>query len=87
MSPDRTPNLEAWWLGLSRAQRGALLPLERGEELPAGHVIGLSNAQGVGPHGSKWERDGYPFHVDSDLSAFLQLKRHATPSGQGSIAP
>jgi hypothetical protein len=75
MPLEKTPNLEAWWTGLSAAQRDRLLPLAQGDELPPGHVIGLTNALGVGPVGSKWEHDGYTFRVDSRLSAFLEQKR------------
>jgi hypothetical protein len=74
---DRTPNLEAWWSGLSRTQQDTLIPLGEGDELPPGHVVGLSNAFGVGPVGSKWEHDGYAFPVSSQLSAFLEEKRRA----------
>jgi hypothetical protein len=74
MPTDRTSNLEAWWTGLSEPQQVRLLPLGEGDELPPGHVIGLTNALGVGPVGSKWEHDGYPFRVSRRLSIFLQQK-------------
>jgi hypothetical protein len=79
MSGDRTSNLEAWWDGLSKGQRSRLLPLREGDQLPAGHLVGLTNALGVrGPVGAKWEHDGYIFRVDSRLSAFLDQKRDGT---------
>jgi hypothetical protein len=75
---NRTSHLEAWWTGLSEAQQDRLLPLDEGDELPPGHVVGLSNALGGGPVGSKWEHDGYAFPVNNQLSAFLKQKRRAT---------
>lgn len=77
MSRDTHKSLESWWVGLSEAQRARLLPLEEGDEMPPGHVIGLANALGAGPAGAKWEHDGYTMHVDPRVSTFLEQKRIA----------
>jgi hypothetical protein len=52
-----------------------LLPLHKGDEVPSGHLIALTNALGVGPAGARWEHDGYTYRVDARLSAFLEHRR------------
>ncbi len=75
MSRDTDKNLERWWVGLSQVQRAQLLPLDEGDEMPPGHVIGLTNALGAGPSGKKWEHDGFAMRVSPRVSTFLKQKR------------
>lgn len=77
MSDDQTERLEAWWAGLTEDQRAELLPLETGDALPSGYVVGLTHAIGVGPVAVGWESDGGPdtFGVDSRIGDFLATKR------------
>jgi hypothetical protein len=49
--------------------------LHKGDEVPSGHLIALTNALGVGPSGARWEHDGYTYRVDARLSAFLEHRR------------
>ena len=75
----RGQGVQAWAATQPVKQAGVqLYVLGEGDDLPPGHVVGLTNALGVGPVGSKWEHDGYPFRVNRRLSNFLQHKRRTT---------
>jgi hypothetical protein len=77
MTEDTNAKLETWWAGLTDEQRAELLPLQQGDVLPGGYVVGLTDALGIGPAGTKWESDpgDFTFHVDSRLGPFLDSKR------------
>jgi hypothetical protein len=75
---DTSRKLELWWSALSPAQQVKLLPLLKGDEVPSGHLIALTNALSVGPAGARWEHDGYTYRVDARLSAFLEHRRGGT---------
>ena len=76
MDDETRQRLDAWWDGLSDAERDELLPLHDHEVLPERYVPALTRALGAPPYGGQWEPPNeWHTHVPRVLAEFLDDKR------------